>query len=500
METYVKLPSAWEWAELSQLCALLNGDRGKNYPSKDMLSEQGFPFVNAGHIQNNGIAMEDMNFIDDRVFGLLRAGKFKVGDILFCIRGSLGKVALNTNIEIGAIASSLIIVRPHREIDAKYIQYYLQSPLSTNMIRRFDNGTAQPNLSGKDFGRFEVPVPPYREQLRIVTKIEELLSELDNGVECLETARKQFQAYRSALLKGAFEGKLTANWREERKGQLETGEQFMRRIENDNEDSPRFQPGTTDTLTDDEYDDLPTLPVGWVYGRLGMFIEGIEAGKSFKCEEREPDDGEIGVAKVSAVTWGEYNEKESKTCVDPEKVNPKYFIREGDFLFSRANTIELIGACVIVRDTTKNIMLSDKTLRIAFPSGEKEYFLQYLRSHIGRNEIMKRSTGNQESMRNIGQDRIRSIVVPVCSQKEMNAIQELLSKHFARIEALDAVIVDELARSEALRRSILKMAFSGKLVAQDATDEAASVLLGRIKFETTTPGKDKRKADRRAAA
>jgi type I restriction enzyme S subunit len=128
-------------------------------------------------------------------------------------------------------------------------------------------------------------------------------------------------------------------------------------------------------------------------------------------------------------------------------------------------------------------MLSDKTLRITFGAVDKAYFLQYLRSHTGRNEIMKRSTGNQESMRNIGQDRIRSIIVPVCSKAEMSEIVGRLEKTFMHIEAMEAGITTELQRSEFLRQSILKRAFSGQLVPQDPNDEPASRLLERIRAE-----------------
>ena len=145
-------------------------------------------------------------------------------------------------------------------------------------------------------------------------------------------------------------------------------------------------------------------------------------------------------------------------------------------------------------------MLSDKTLRIIFDFGRKGYFLQYLRSQTGRNEIMRLSTGNQESMRNIGQDRIRNIITPVCSVFEMAEIEDRLSEKIALIEALDAMIDDELARSEALRQSILKKAFSGQLVQQDPNDEPASVLLERIKAERAAQGKAGKNNNKRKEA
>jgi predicted GIY-YIG superfamily endonuclease len=109
-------------------------------------------------------------------------------------------------------------------------------------------------------------------------------------------------------------------------------------------------------------------------------------------------------------------------------------------------------------------MLSDKTLRITMDDALKPFFLHYLRSRQGRLEIEKRSTGNQESMRNIGQERIRSIIVPECSLPEQQEIVRLLDAQFEAIERNERELDAALKRSEALRQSILKRAFSGRLV------------------------------------
>jgi type I restriction enzyme S subunit len=116
-----------------------------------------------------------MNYISERRYNLLKSGKVQDGDILFCLRGSLGKSALVRNISQAAIASSLVIIRLIADLNRQFVLNYLFSTLAGQMIRRFDNGTAQPNLSSADLGRFLFPLPPIEEQDRIVAKVDELM-------------------------------------------------------------------------------------------------------------------------------------------------------------------------------------------------------------------------------------------------------------------------------------------------------------------------------------
>ena len=178
------------------------------------------------------------------------------------------------------------------------------------------------------------------------------------------------------------------------------------------------------------------MPIAWRWSNLREVLTSIDTGKSFRCEERPPQPQEIGVVKVSAVTWGTYNECESKTCVDGSRINEQYFVQPGDFLFSRANTIQLIGACVIADNVTRRMMLSDKILRFRFSSDVlPKWLLYWLRSTRGHREIERLSTGNQESMRNIGQDRIRQIQIPLAPLPEQRCIVAEIEKQFTRLDA-----------------------------------------------------------------
>jgi type I restriction enzyme S subunit len=219
---------------------------------------------------------------------------------------------------------------------------------------------------------------------------------------------------------------------------------------------------------------------------LGDVITKIEAGRSFRCEERPPSRGETGIAKVSAVTWGEYDDAESKTCLDKSRIEPRFVIRPGDFLFSRANTINLVGACVIVRTTSRRVMLSDKLLRIRFDGSVlPEWVLYWLRSQFGREEIERLSTGNQESMRNIGQDRIKKIEIRLPPLPQQTQIVTAAGTLFAAAEAIETRFRCGRSYVDRLKQSLLNKAFRGGLVPQDANDEPATVLLDRIREART---------------
>ncbi len=152
---------------------------------------------------------------------------------------------------------------------------------------------------------------------------------------------------------------------------------------------------------------MSELPANWATCTLGELVERIETGKSVKCDERPPQGLENGLVKISAVTWGEFDENESKTLFDSIHLKPEDKIKTGDFLISRANTLELVGSCVLVKSLSKNLYLSDKVLRLVLSNKAKPWLLVCLRSQAGRQQIESLATGNQLSMRNISQQALK---------------------------------------------------------------------------------------------
>ena len=150
--------------KLGDIAVLINGDRGKNYPSqKEIITSGGIPFVNAGHLNGRAIEFEAMNYITPEKYEKLNSGKFQQNDILYCLRGSLGKKAL-----INDIRPNLEKVRP------QYLMLALETPLIKEQLFKFNNGSSQPNLSAKSVKEYKLELPDLFIQDSIISKLEKV--------------------------------------------------------------------------------------------------------------------------------------------------------------------------------------------------------------------------------------------------------------------------------------------------------------------------------------
>lgn len=226
------------------------------------------------------------------------------------------------------------------------------------------------------------------------------------------------------------------------------------------------------------------LPSGWAVASLGDLIDGIEAGKNVAAIGRPPEDGEIGIVKVSAVTWGEFDEDESKALHPGTEIDPADLIRPGDFLISRANTIELVGAPVIVKQFRRRLVLSDKVLRLRVVEDFDRWLELFLKSHLGRTQIEQYATGAQLSMRNISQENLRRIVVPCAPRDEQARIVAAVNALFEEVEAGEAALARARESLTQFRASLLHAACTGALTAAwrttNGTTETADDLLKQI--------------------
>lgn len=190
--------------KLSDVCVFINGDRGKNYPSKADMVNVGVPFINAGHLENNTISFSNMNYITEQKYEKLSSGKICSGDLLYCLRGSLGKKAIVDEGIRGAIASSLVILRPDKsKIITEYLSYALESEKIRKQMISANNGSSQPNLSAESVKNYIIDLPDLSEQKHIV----EELMRIDNLIQLCQNQISKLDELVKARFVELFGGK-----------------------------------------------------------------------------------------------------------------------------------------------------------------------------------------------------------------------------------------------------------------------------------------------------
>lgn len=183
----------WEQHKVADHCEMFNGDRSAKYPNaQDMVSE-GIPFINAGDLVDGHVNLATANKITREKYDDLGGAKLQYGDIVYCLRGTLGKNAYIENFTEGTVASSLVAIRP-KNIDGRYLFHVLNSDIEYRQRVVHDEGAAQPNLSAKSVSEYIIPVPDVDEQRSISSFLDNLNSLIILHQRKLEKLRQFKQA------------------------------------------------------------------------------------------------------------------------------------------------------------------------------------------------------------------------------------------------------------------------------------------------------------------
>jgi type I restriction enzyme, S subunit len=395
----------------------------------------------------------------------------------------------------------------------KYLYYHLLSYWRRdNQSKQY--GSATNYIRMGNFEEYSLQISPINEQHRIVDKIEELFSEIDKGVESLKTAKAQLQVYRQALLKHAFEGKLTAQWRSNNPDRVLPAAELLRSIEQSREE--RYQQQLTDWQTavekwefngkEGKQPSQPkrnlnnpkkidathlNLPSNWDCVSLeSLLLEGPTNGYSPKAGENAKGTKSL---KLTATTSCKMliNQDTIKYLYEEIEEGSKYWLKPGDVLVQRANTIDYVGSTAIYQGSHNDFIYPDLMIRLRFYSPVLGvyiwHFLNYSKTRLF---FRKNATGIAGSMPKISGEILKSTPVQITGYSEMEILTQELDAKLSIIDRFEDDCNLAIQQAEMLRQSILKKAFSGQLVPQDPTDEPASELLKRIQAE---------KADRETA-
>jgi type I restriction enzyme S subunit len=344
------------------------------------------------------------------------------GDLLVCEGGAIGRCAIwDGREDYLAFQKALHRVRPGDAVDARFLRYLLEHHSVSGVLARLSTGTTIAHLPQQQLRRVPVPVPPLDEQRRIIDVLEGHLSRLDAADTYLRSTRRRLITLERSALDSLFGGA-----------------------------------------------EVP----------LAELISSISAGKSFGGMNGPAGDGEWGIIKVSAMTWGAFDPSENK-AIPSDRVDPRFEVREGDLLVSRANTDEYVGASVLVGPVRPRLLLSDKSLRVVPVRGVRtDWLWRALQAPSARQQISAMATGTKASMRNISQESLKRIRVRCATGEAQAAAVASFAEIATVIDRLSTELGGALARSRSLRRSLLAAAFSGQLSGPSAdlsvVDETAN--------------------------
>lgn len=419
----------------------------------------------------------------------------KSGDILISRAGSIGVSYLVNNPERAIFASYLIRFRPRQSIDEKYIYYYLKSPDYWTAIGKSKVGIAVPNVNATKLSQVPIPLAPLDQQRLIVAEIEKQFSRLDEAVAALKRIQTNLKRYKASVLKAAVEGKITEQWRKEHPD-VEPASELLRRIlverrkkweedyvkkyvaahghapKDDSWKKKYKEPAAPDTSN------LPELPEGWVWATVEQLAKNepnaIKAGpfgsslkKSFYMPKGFKIYGQEQVLRDDPYFGDYYIDKRLYETLKSCAVQP------GDILISLVGTI---GRVLILPKDIEPGIINPRLVKLSLDNRiiNAKFIKAYIQSPYVKHLFSLSSHGGTMDILNL--TILKEIPIPLPPLDEQNIIIEELERIFSVEQEIELIIDANLKRAECLRQSILKKAFSGKLLPRYQSDEQAGEL------------------------
>jgi type I restriction enzyme S subunit len=409
------LPRNWETKKLGEVCLKV-----EQVKRKEKNQDEELLYLDIGGIDNTSNKVVShktykWNDAPSRAQQIVRKG-----DILFStVRTYLKNIAqVESEIYNGQIASSgFCVIRANAEMNPRFLFYLSISEKFLRPLNELQTGSSYPAVRDKDVFNQLVPAPPKETQQQIVSKIEELFSELDKGIEELKTAQQQLKLYRQAVLKWAFEGKLT-----------------------------------NERVKDGE------LPEGWKTFKLKDMSENIQYGytESSSKEAVGPKFLRITDIQDNKVNW-----EEVPYCRIDDGSKGKYLLKEGDLVFARTGAT--VGKSYLIKGEIPEAVFASYLIRVRVNQAMNEKYLAYF---FYSNEYWSQITEGQVGIGqpNVNGTKLGQLQIVVAPLEEQQQIVQEIESRLSVCDKIEETITDSLKQAEALRQSILKKAFEGKLL------------------------------------
>lgn len=359
----------------------------------------------------------------------------------------------------------------------KYLFYFLKSQY--NYINTNTKGVGIPHVDPNILYAIELPIAPKKIQKLIVSEIEKQFSRLDEAVAALKRIKANLKRYKASVLKAAVEGKLTEEWLKEHPDVEPAGELLKRILverrkkwEEDyikkyvaaHGDAPKDdswkkkykEPAALDTAK------LQELPKGWVWATIEQLATKVQYGSSAKTNKNT---AAVPVLRMGNIFEGRLRLDDLKYLPQDHSEFPELLLKEGDLLFNRTNSPELVGKSAVYLGKPHPCSFASYLIRVQFSNRVSSRHISfYVNSTYGRSWI-KAVVSQQVGQANVNGTKLQSLSIPLPSHAEQQKIIEEVERCLSVAEEIEAAVEANLKRAQRLRQSILKKAFSGKACA-----------------------------------
>ncbi|MFU2077220.1 restriction endonuclease subunit S [Avibacterium endocarditidis] len=456
------MPKGWEINLLKRLCSIKTGDKDVNQGNENGI----YPFFTCAQEISNSDT--------------------------FSFEGEAILIAGNGNFNVKFYSGKFeayqrtYVLQSFKNVNGKYLFYFIKNKL--NDITKGNRGSTIKYIRLGDIADYPIIYPTNKAtQQAIVNKIESLFAEIDAGIGHLKTAEQQLKQYRQALLKNAFNGELTKQWRTEHAESLPTATELLEHIQMAREQHHAQQLADWQSAVKNWEEngklgkkpskpkalqklepiaklneiELTELPDTWFWERLGLITLGVEYGTSAKSQA----EGKVPVVRMGNMQNGKIDWTDLVYSNNDEEIK-QYLLKKGDVLFNRTNSPELVGKTSII-ETDEKAIFAGYLIRINHLTDivDGRYLTYFLNSIIAKNygNFVKTDGVNQS---NINGQKLINYPFVFCSLAEQIQIVAILESKLTACDYLATELATQLKQAELLKQAVLKAAFSGSLLEQ----------------------------------
>ena len=391
------------------------------------------------------------------------------------------------NLKTSVTAVDVCIVRTGvNGPDHHWLAWFVNSPEFRANVASLQSGSTRKRISRKNLATITLPVPPLAEQHRIVAEIEKQLTRLDASVAALRRVQANLKRYRASVLKAACEGRLVATEAELARTEgrdYESADYVLERILSERRaqwEAQEKRHGKYKEPPAPDTSDLPELPESWVWASLAVVGE-VRLGRQ-RSPKRAKGPHMRPYLRAANVTWHGLDLSDVKEMDFSPNEYETYRLHRGDILLAEASgSADEVGKPATWDEQIEDCCFQNTLIRVRVFPEVVPYLYYHLLSDARSGALGRAARG--VGIHHLGAQRAESWVIALPPLAEQRRIVAEVERRLSVIEQAEATVEASLKRAGRLRQSVLKQAFSGKLVPQDPNDEPAAALLERIRVE-----------------